>query len=289
MASIINATTTNGVAVQGDNSGSLQLQTNSGTTAVTIDTSQNVGVGTTSPSQKLDVTGNARLNASSSPVLQLSESGTLRGSITGSSTIGLYFQTFTTTPMRFDTNGLERMRITSDGIAQVNTTASGPTIGVDTKLMVKGGDGVIECYSNSNGANYYGITFKNNNANNSGIQGTVFINSTSVTYSSLSDYRFKENVAPMKGALDKVKLLKPVTYTWKSSGEHGQGFLAHELQEVVPDCVVGEKDAVNEDGSPKGQQVDTSFLVATLTAAIQEQQVQIEELKAEVQALKGVK
>lgn len=60
MPSIINATTTNGVAVSGDNSGSLQLQTNNGTTAVTIDTSQNLGIGTASPTQKLDVNGTAK-------------------------------------------------------------------------------------------------------------------------------------------------------------------------------------------------------------------------------------
>jgi hypothetical protein len=86
-----------------------------------FDSSGNLGIGTVSPSQKLDVTGNARLNASSSPVLQLSESGTLRGSITGSSTTGLYFQTFSSTPMRFDTDGLERMRITAAGNLQFNS------------------------------------------------------------------------------------------------------------------------------------------------------------------------
>jgi len=64
MASIINSTTTAGVTVTGDNSGSLQLATNNGTTAVTIDTSQNVGIGVTSPAQKLDVLGSARLTFS---------------------------------------------------------------------------------------------------------------------------------------------------------------------------------------------------------------------------------
>jgi hypothetical protein len=67
-----------------------------------------------------------------------------------------------------------------------------------------------------------------------------------------------------------------VTYTWKIDGSDGQGFIAHELAEVVPDCVSGEKDAVNEDGSIKPQGIDTSFLVATLTAAIQEQQAIIQ-------------
>jgi len=98
----------------------------------------------------------------------------------------------------------------------------------------------------------------------------------------------------MEGALEKVAQLKPSTYTWKLTGAAGQGFIAHELQEVVPDCVTGEKDAVNEDGSIKPQGVDTSFLVATLTAAIQElkgindaQAQIITALTARVEALEG--
>jgi hypothetical protein len=93
----------------------------------------------------------------------------------------------------------------------------------------------------------------------------------------------------MTGALAKIALLKPVTYKWKSNGANGQGFIAHELQEVSPDCVTGEKDAVREDGVPIYQGVDTSFLVATLTAAIQEQQALITQLQADVAALKGAK
>jgi len=110
---------------------------------------------------------------------------------------------------------------------------------------------------------------------------------TTTSYLSVSDYRLKENVKPMIGALEKISALKPCTYTWKADGVAGQGFIAHELQAVVPDCVGGIKDAVNEDGSIKPQGVDTSFLVATLTAAIQEQQALITQLQADVAALKG--
>lgn len=109
---------------------------------------------------------------------------------------------------------------------------------------------------------------------------------TNTQYNTSSDYRLKENIAPMTGALSKVALLKPCTYKWKSSGEDGQGFIAHELQEVFPDAVYGEKDAVDGEGNIQAQGLDTSYLVATLTAAIQEQQAMIEELKAEVAALK---
>jgi hypothetical protein len=91
----------------------------------------------------------------------------------------------------------------------------------------------------------------------------------------------------MTGALARVAALKPVTYSWKADGSAGEGFIAHELAEVVPDAVVGEKDAVNEDGSIKPQGIDTSFLVATLTAAIQEQQAIINDLKARIETLES--
>jgi len=78
-----------------------------------------------------------------------------------------------------------------------------------------------------------------------------------------------------------------VTYTWKATGEVDEGFIAHELQEVCPSAVIGYKDAVDAEGKPVYQGIDTSFLVATLTAAIQEQQALIAALQADVAALKG--
>jgi len=77
-----------------------------------------------------------------------------------------------------------------------------------------------------------------------------------------------------------LALLKPCTYKWNADGSDGQGFIAHELDEVVPGCVTGDKDAVDADGNPQYQGIDVSFLVATLTAAIQE-------LKAEFDAYKS--
>ena len=110
--------------------------------------------------------------------------------------------------------------------------------------------------------------------------GSIDVTTTATSYVTSSDYRLKENIAPMTGALAKVSALKPCTYTWKADGSNGQGFIAHELQAVVPNCVTGEKDAVDEEGKPVYQGIDTSFLVATLTAAIQE-------LKAEFDAYKA--
>ena len=137
-------------------------------------------------------------------------------------------------------------------------------------------NGVVLRTTWSSTGSYY-IQFQNSSGASAGIisqNGT-----TTVNYGTSSDYRLKENVQPMVGALETVSKLKPVTFTWKVDNSAGQGFIAHELQEVMPDCVTGQKDDVYPDGSIKPQNVDASFLVATLTAAIQE-------LKAEFDAYK---
>jgi hypothetical protein len=157
--------------------------------------------------------------------------------------------------------------------------------------IIGGASCKVSAYS-SDLTNTNGIGIKNGTANTGGAFirfinstdatiGTISQNaSTTVAYNTSSDYRLKENIAPMTGALAKVAQLKPVTYKWKSDGSDGQGFIAHELQEVVPDCVTGAKDALDKNGRPDYQGIDTSFLVATLTAAIQE-------LKAEFDAYKS--
>jgi hypothetical protein len=127
------------------------------------------------------------------------------------------------------------------------------------------------------------VSFRNPN----GQVGSISVSGSGTTYNTSSDYRLKEDVAPMTGALDKVALLKPVTYKWKVDGSDGQGFIAHELQEVVPECVSGEKDAVDAEGNPEYQGIDTSFLVATLTSAIQELNAKVEAQAEQIKALLG--
>lgn len=110
--------------------------------------------------------------------------------------------------------------------------------------------------------------------------GTIGLSSTATTYNTSSDYRLKDNPTPMTGSWAKVKALKPVTYTWKVNGEQGEGFIAHELQEVVPLAVTGEKDAIDTNGNPKYQGVDYSKVVPVLAAALQEALARIEALEA---------
>jgi len=116
--------------------------------------------------------------------------------------------------------------------------------------------------------------------NNTGY-ATISTNGTTVAYNVGSDYRLKTNVMPLTNSTAKVKALKPCSYNWIKAPEiHGQGFLAHELAEVVPQAVTGEKDAVNGDGSIKSQQVDLTYVIPLLTAALQEAIARIEALEA---------
>jgi hypothetical protein len=110
--------------------------------------------------------------------------------------------------------------------------------------------------------------------------GSFSVTTTATTYNTSSDYRLKNTIAPMTGALAKVALLKPCTYKWNANGSDGEGFIAHELAEVCPDAVTGAKDAVDAEGNPQYQGIDTSFLVATLTAALQELDAKFEAYKA---------
>jgi hypothetical protein len=279
MPSIINATTSTGLVSSADNSGSLQLQTNNGTTAVTIDTSQNVGIGTSSPTNYANQRTLA-VNGTTYGRLDLMASGTVYGFLYGG-TIGPTLASSGALPVMFETNGTERMRIDSAGNLGIGAS---PTLGGRLEVS-RNGERCLVLHNTATGtaANAIQDFYRN------GTQvGAITTTGTNTTYGTGSDYRLKENIAPMTGALVVVAQLKPVTYKWKLDGSAGQGFIAHELQEVIPDAVTGEKDAVNEDNSIKIQTVDTSFLVATLTAAIQELKAELDATKAEVQALKGV-
>jgi hypothetical protein len=192
----------------------------------------------------------------------------------GDTNTGIFFPSADT--IAFTEGGNEAMRIDSNARMLLNTTTvrNGAQSSIDFDGNAAGGMGVNDSAS-ANGSSF--IAFLTGGTFRGGINNVA---NTAVSYNTTSDYRLKENIAPMTGALAKVTQLKPCTYIWKETGDSSQGFIAHELAEVCPDCVTGEKDAVDADGNPKYQGVDTSFLVATLTAAIQE-------LKAEFDAYKA--
>ena len=115
--------------------------------------------------------------------------------------------------------------------------------------------------------------------------GSITYNGTNMVYGTGSDYRLKENVVPLTGAIDTVKLLQPKKFNFISNPDVVvDGFIAHELQEVVPVAVSGEKDGLTRDGEMEPQQVDLSKLVPILTAALQEALAEIETLKGRLDA-----
>lgn len=260
-----------------------------GSERMRIDTSGNVGIGTSSPSGKLHIAGQTRIQDSASAsnyILIGSGSNAPRGgnsvmAQTGSMVMG----TESAGPLILVANASERARIDSDGNIQFATTDAnnaGPFCRV--QLSYAGGGAQYGLGFRPTVDNTIPIWFSNAAA----VQvGGISQSTTSTTYSTSSDYRLKENVQPMTGALAKVAALKPVTYTWKANGSDGEGFIAHELQAVVPQCVTGEKDAVDSEGNPIYQGIDTSFLVATLTAAIQELKAIVDAQAVEIAALKG--
>jgi hypothetical protein len=176
------------------------------------------------------------------------------------------------------------MRIDSSGNVLVGKTAS--------SLSTSGFEASAAGMSASNAGASCGDYNRNTNDGSvinfrrqgSGV-GNISVTGSATTYNTSSDYRLKQDIAPMTGALEKVAALKPVTYKWKLDGSGSEGFIAHELAEIAPQCVSGAKDAVDANGNPEYQGIDTSFLVATLTAAIQEQQALITSLTDRIVAL----
>lgn len=208
--------------------------------------------------------------------------------IYGSSGAGLDFSSYNGTTVT------QRMRINPDGAVLIgqttapnleifgvtNPNSTGWTSSFLSNVPTQGLGLLISSTASKQFAAYF-------NTSSNYIAGYIYCEGGSTSYATSSDYRLKENVQPMAGALDKVQSLKPVTFTWKKDNKHSQGFIAHELQAVVPECVTGEKDAVDAEGKPQYQGIDTSFLVATLTAAIQELKVIIDTQATRITTLEG--
>jgi len=278
-----------------------------GVEAMRLDSAGNVGIGTSSPGMPLDVVSNSGANAISIRGRASDNIGTLSFLTNNGASTDVQIQMrpsdnelrFLVTGARsqtFYTNGSERARIDSSGNLRIGTTGnvigSGERLSIQTSNSNSAGVGIkgsesylLGLWNSTVGSSNLAYFFAGTGAS---FVGSISTNgSTSTSYNTSSDYRLKNTIAPMTGALAKVAALKPCTYKWKVDGSDGEGFVAHELAEVCPDAVTGAKDAVDEEGKPVYQGIDTSFLVATLTAAIQEQQAMIEQLKADVAVLKG--
>jgi len=159
-------------------------------------------------------------------------------------------------------NRSEKFRL--DTQTNVVTGPTRYTVGTDGTLLDKNGLTLKTTVT----ADYKIASFQNGN----GEVGHINTSGTATTYNTSSDYRLKENVQPLQAALDVMNKLNPVTFDWKSDGTSYTGFIAHELQEVIPIAVTGEKDG------EEMQAVDQSKIVPFLVAAIKELSAKIDEL-----------
>ena len=262
------------------NTGGLSFKLSNGTTYFTIGVNNSTGDGailsgagggitfhtnsdmaTTNERMKITsaggvaLTGNGNLDinpASGTANISLRSGNTYQGYIEAISGGGILFGT--------GASATERMRLNSSGRLFVGTT-----LGLTGRIVVMNdattGISIFDGSSNGSLLRFY---------NNSAVEiGSVQTNGSSTTYSTTSDYRLKEDFKEING-LEKVLAVKVYDFKFKNSENRMDGVLAHELAEILPYAVIGQKDAVQENGDIQPQGVDYSLLVPMLTKAIQE-------------------
>jgi hypothetical protein len=228
----------------------------------------NVGIGTTTPERTLHVLGQTGIGTvlklegatGTTTYLQLSYNGATN-SQSG------YIGYDSSSNMSLFTNDTERMRITSGGDVLVGKSTDARNVGGVIIFKTGNGSGRADFVKTASGAssavaNYHNGTYV----------GGIDYSDTSSSFLTSSDYRLKQDLKPING-LDLVSQIKVYDYEWKSDETRAYGVLAHELQEVIPQAVNGEKDAEQMQG------VDYSKLVPILVQAIQELKAEIEILK----------
>ena len=255
--------------------------TTEGSERLRVDSNGRVGIGTTSPSQRLHV-----LDDANNVFLQVEATGTAKYAqinLRGTSTANYISSD---DDLAFYVNAGERARIDSSGrlLVGTSTATATPLLGVTGSLTANNGIVIKNSVAHSGSPIF--IYFINSA---DGVSGSITQSgSTSVAYNTTSDYRLKENVVPLTGAIERLNLLQIHRFNFIGEPDRTvDGFIAHEAQAVVPECVTGTKDEVDADGNPKYQGIDQSKLVPLLTAALQEAIERIETLEAEVAALKA--
>jgi hypothetical protein len=266
------------VATTGNTTAIIQNLTSGGTAEGNISFPVgNVGIGTTSP---FTATNQTRLTVNGTQVGGVNlHVNNVNTAFYAASATGLFIGSATNIPVFFSTNDTERMRITSEGdvtIGDFSTTNTGK-IEVSTGVgSFSGGIGIRHSTTNVDGSGF--INFFRNTS----VIGSINqVGTSSVAYNTTSDYRLKEDLQEVKG-LEKVQAIKVYDYKWITDDYRMDGVLAHELAEVLPYAVTGQKDAVDEDGTEKMQGVDYSKIVPILIKAIQELKTEINSLKNQI-------
>ena len=178
-------------------------------------------------------------------------------------------------------SGTETMRITDGGLMCVGDTTGYPG-GHDavSRLQLTGGGSVLGIRQSQVTDSSHRVVAVFTDAGGT-YRGRITVNNSSCSFTAASDYRLKENIETLPNGLDRLKQLKPVKFKWKEHNYTSEGFIAHEVQEIYPDAVVGEKD------DKVMQSMDYGKITPLLVKAIQEQQTIIDDLKARIETLEG--
>jgi hypothetical protein len=183
------------------------------------------------------------------------------------------------------TSPTERMRIGENGNVRINSSVDSPGSASEPDSPGFGYAENLLYLSRGSGAALNVNRFTNDGAavvfrRAGGNVGTISVTTTNTAYNTSSDYRLKENVVDLDGAIDRLKQLPVHRFNFIADPDTVvDGFIAHEAAEVVPECVTGTKDEVDEDGNPVYQGIDQSKMVPLLTAALQEAIAKIETLE----------
>jgi len=286
-------------------SGSLVLQTNGTTSALTLDTAQNMGLGVT-PSAwgasyykalELAYAGNSVWSAGASDIRLGSNSyynGGYKYALTGYA--AHYIQNSSgqhiwyTAPSGTAGNAIsftQAMTLDSSGNLLVGQTALAPaTLGSSLAAT-----GIISSAvaASTNATTAYNLYSTNGGAYRFyvGMGGTIYATSTTIT--GISDQRLKENIRDLDDGLEKVMALQPRKFDWKEGKgqniKNARGFIAQEFETVFPDMIEPWQDPASEGEEP--YKAVNANLIPTLVKAIQEQQTIIQQLRADVAALKA--
>lgn len=286
------------------NFASTGIDDNADANAITIDSSENVGIGTSSPAHNLDVTQtgstSARIGATGSSgdndgtvIINNGGSGDamLRFDYEGNTDRARIGVSSSGQQLEFYTAGNnERMRILADGrtIIGHNAAINISILGISNRNATS--DRMFAVHNAGGTSGYFNQIAFRNNADSATIGEIVRVNDASVSYNTTSDYRLKTAVNYDWDATTRLKQLKPARFKWIVDGDDAEfvdGFIANEAQTVVPESVTGTKDEVDDAGNPVMQGIDQSKIVPLLTKALIESVAKIEALEARITALEA--